>query len=313
MTQIIRNNHYISQFYIKGFYDKTMWFYDKKLNKYYKNIASNMFYKKNMNVVTKNGIECDEIERIQAILEGQINSMFLQFQQYIENYGNTRKYDKELFELIIFFAYFTFWRNPQNDNLYNNIKAQINVDLVLKILNKYFMIQIQKDENDEFGNLFKRTLLSYIMLDEPQTIQRIVKHSRIIGTDNPSLLNDYPLLCSGEANFSKIIGSVEFKYSDFIFPLTKNLTFVYSENIAWNEIDCLSDENNTEGINIEMFTNSFSFFRDTALFINAGRFIGCEDENRLKKIIKTNLKDILMFPFLKNYKEFIKKYHAQSF
>ena len=307
--KLTRNNHYISQFYIKEFYGDSscLWIYDKEKDNYFKNVAQNIFYKKDMNITTINGVENDEIEKMQALLEGKIKVNFEEVKSFIDSWDEHTKISCKNMELLIWFAYFTFWRNPQTDKLYDSIKDGIDVDLVLRILDQYFMIQIQKDGRDDFGSLFKRMLLPYIMLEDKSVVQRIVKNSRIIGTKEPSLLNDFPIICYGKKNFSKYIGEVEFIFSDFVFPITKNLVFIYSENCAWNEIDVLLHSGSIGNITVELFTEFLSYFRDTALFINAERFVCCEDENRLKKIQKISGKEILIFVYLRYFKEIIRK------
>lgn len=307
--KLTRNNHYISQFYIKEFYDDSsyLWIYDKEKDNYFKNVAQNIFYKKDMNITTINGVENDEIEKMQALLEGKIKVNFEEVKSFIDSWDEHTKISSKHIELLIWFAYFTFWRNPQTDKLYDSIKGVIDVDLALRILEQYLMIQIQKDAYDDFGSLFKRTLLPYIILADKNVVQRIVKNSRIIGTVESSFICDFPFIMNSDINFSKIIGNVDFPFCDFVFPITQKLTLVYSEHCAWNEIDNLQQCNNN-GITIEQFSSKFASFRDVSLFVNAERFVCCEDRQRLLDIQTQNFKEINIFIFLRYYKELLKKF-----
>ena len=305
-NNISKKHHYISQFYIKGFCDKqsgSLWFYDKKECKLFQNISSNIFYKKDMNtIVDSNGNKNDSIEKFQAELEGMVNSKIKDFVNLLPKIGPNSIIPKEYFETIIWFAFFTFWRNPQNDSIFNKIADKINGELIFGTINELHLI---KPNSDELGNLLKRTLLSFILLLKKEVIDRIIKHSMIIGTEHSSLLNDYPMLCNSEStNFEYEYCGIQFKISDFIFPLSKNLTFVYSEHCDWTLINSLVDNN-------PQFQKTFAQFRDFAIFVNAERFVGCDDRNRIEAIANNckndNISNIFIFTLLKYPNEIMAK------
>lgn len=299
-----RRHHYIPQFLTKYFSDEneSIFVYNKMDDNYFIGNPINLFVEKHRNTfLNSDGVEDDMIEKMYAYYD----TLFSQVLKVITTSNNITS---ENYKLILFLAYITKWRVPQYDESFKNAKEYFSIDdLGLGI----------KDENDqridvnledffelEMQQEMKRFLLAIQPFRFKEDFKKLIKNSFIVCTPFPAFICDCPF------NEASIMSDEIFE--DFVFPITKDLTLVYSNRINRNEIQYFIK--NGDEKNVSIFLREFSAARDISTLHLADRLIGCCDRDYLKYITETYKKfksenkdtpyNITIFNLLYRFKEY---------
>lgn len=298
-----RRHHYVPQFLTTHFADNKgqIFVYDKIENRHYKGNPINLFVEKDRNTFTNmQGDEDDVIERIYSSLDGMFSSV-------LKEVTSTGKVSNENYKLLLLMAYISKWRVPLYDESFESAKTYFSVnDLGLGIkdstnenmginLEPYFKLEMQQE--------FKRLLLAIQPFRFKDDFKRLLDNSFLISTPIESFINDCPF------NEATITSNEIFE--DFVFPITKDLTLVYSSRINRDEIQEFLAKGKDENIN--QFLKDFSFGRDVSLLALAERNVCCCNEEYLKKVAKiycdkksnASIFNLTVFNVLYRYKEYI--------
>lgn len=280
---------------------KQIFVYDKLENKYYKGNPINLFVENDRNTfINIEGDKDDVIERIYS----SFDDLFSKALNEITINGEVSDTN---YKLLLLMAYVTKWRVPLYDESFEKAKKYFSVnDLGLGLKNsdnKNLGFNLEFLFKLEMHQELKRFLLAIQPFRFKDDFKKLINNSFIIHTTLESFITDCPF---NEA----AINSNEI-FEDFIFPITKNLTLVYSKRINRNKIQHFLLNGKTDNIN--SFLKDFSIGRDISLLALAERNVACCNENYLKHISKIyNERKLLGTPFnltvfnvLYRYKEYI--------
>lgn len=270
-------HHYVPQFLTKGFLnsEEKITVYDKIQDKYYPGNPLNLFLENDRNTFLNfENVEDDIIERVYASFDGIFSSA-------LKEISDTNRVSNENFQLLLFLAYISKWRVPQYDEAFKNAKDYFSVnDLGLGFkdennrkldfdLEAHFKLDMQQE--------FKRLLLAIQPFRFKEDFKRLLRNSFLINTPINSFISDCPFI---EAT---IISDEIFE--DFIFPVSRDLTLVYSSRVVRKEIQDFLNGNNTNGI--QLFLQEFSTARDVSLLNLAERNVACGNSAYLKYMVET--------------------------
>lgn len=269
-----KRHHYVPQFLIKYFSkeDGNIHIYDKITDKIFESSSVNLFVEKNRNTSTNiDGIEDDMIERVYSSFDSLFSQVLIE--------TSTRNISNDNFYLLLFLAYISKWRVPQYDESFKNAKEYFSVDelgLGFKDSNgERLDINLEDFFNLDGHQELKRFLLAIQPFRFKDDFKILLKNSFVISTPRNSFIGDCPF------NEASIIGDTIFE--DFVFPVTKNLTLVYSTRIDRNKIKNFILNGDEEKVNL--FLSDFSIARDISLLALAKRNVGCCDFNYLKYVV----------------------------
>lgn len=270
-----RRHHYVPQFLTKHFSDHKgqINVYDKIDDKFYKNSAINLFVENDRNTFKNlHGIEDDIIEKVYSSLDSLFSNLLLEI-------TTSKSVSNENFKLLLFLAYITKWRVPQYDESFNNAKKYFSVDelgLGLKDaenrrinidLENYFKLDMQQE--------LKRLLLAIQPFRFKEDFKQLMDHSFLVCTPYDSFISDCPF------NEAQIVSDEIFE--DFVFPVTKDLTLIYSKRLDKYKIQdflCNGKENN-----VNLFLRDFSIARDVSMLDLSERNVGCSDKEYLQNLV----------------------------
>nr|WP_319571729.1 DUF4238 domain-containing protein [uncultured Draconibacterium sp.] len=272
-----RRHHYVPQFMTKYFSDdkEQINVYDKINDRFYKNSAINLFVENDRNTFPNlEGIEDDVIERVYSSLDTQFSNVLTEI-------TNSGKVSNENFKQLLFLAYISKWRVPRYDESFEKAKEHYSVDDLglgfkdsdnerIEInLEDYFELDMQQE--------MKRLLLAIQPFRFKMDFKQLIKSSFLINTPIDSFISDCPF------NEATIISDEIFE--DFVFPITRDLTLVYSKRINVTEIQDFIL--NGEEKNVHRFLKEFSFARDVSMLELAERNVACSDLDYLKHVVNT--------------------------
>jgi hypothetical protein len=277
MSSKSRRHHYVPQFLTKYFSDDKgqINVYDKKNDKFYKNSAINLFLEKDRNTFPNiEGIQDDVIERIYSSLDSQ-------FSRVLSDITTSGKISNENFKTLLLLAYISKWRVPQYDESFEKAKEFYSVDelgLGFKGLdNERIDINLEEYFEMDMQQELKRLLLAIQPFRFKEDFKQLIDNSFLICTPIDSFISDCPF------NEATIISDEIFE--DFVFPVAKDLTLVFSKRVNTKAIqDFLL---NGKEKNINLFLRDFSTARDISLLDLAERNVGCSDLEYLKNIVNT--------------------------
>lgn len=269
-----RRHHYVPQFLTKYFTnDKGKLFtYDKIRDKFYENIPLNLFVENDRNTFLNfEGISDDVIEQIYSSLDNL-------FAPVLKEIATTNNVSNDHFKLLLFLAYVTKWRVKQYDESFNEAKENFSVDdLGLGFKNsdnKRVDVNLEASFDLDMQQEFKRILLAVQPFRFKEDFKKLLMNSFLIHTPINSFISDCPF------NEATIISDEIFE--DFVFPVTKDLTLVYSTRIDRKDIQTFLKEGKDENVNL--FLKEFSVARDISLLDLAERNVACSDQKYLKHI-----------------------------
>jgi hypothetical protein len=270
-----RRHHYVSQFMIKHFAGANgkIFVFNKLENKFHETNPINLFLEKDRNTfANSDGSQCDVIERVY----GELDSCFAKVLTEISSAGIV---SGENYKLLLFLAYVSKWRVPQYDESFVKAKRFFSVgELGLGLkgpdeqqiavdLEKYFSLDMHQE--------LKRILLAVQPFRFKNDFRKLLRHSFLISTPYPSFISDCPFL---EATLES-----DEVFEDFVFPVTRDLTLVYSTRIDRDEIqDFLL---NGEPENVKAFQKAFCSGLNISLLDLAERNIACSDRDYLQVIV----------------------------
>jgi hypothetical protein len=272
-----RRHHYVPQFLTRGFLDDKgkIQVYDKIKDRFYEGNAVNLFLENDRNTfINFEGVDDDIIEKVYASFDGLFSGVLAEI-------SSTNKVSNENYEALLFLAYISKWRVPQYDESFKDAKSSFTVDELglgfkgsddrrINInLEEYFGLDMQQE--------LKRILLAVQPFRFREDFKKLKQNSFLINTHLPSFIGDCPFV---EAT---LISDEIFE--DFIFPVTKDLTLVYSTRIDRNEIQDFLLNGNEE--NIDLFLRDFSTGRDVSLLALAERNVACSDPGYLQHIVNS--------------------------
>lgn len=270
-----RRHHYIPQFLTRHFAneDGQLHVYDKINDKFYRSSAINLFVEADRNTFTDvNGGQNDVIERIYSSLDAE-------FSVALNRITATGQLSSPDFKLILFFAYISKWRVRVYDESFKIAKEAYSVDdlgLGLKdeanekldfLLENIFLSDMQQE--------LKRFLLAAQPFRFKEDYQKLTANSFIVPTHIPAFIGDCP--------FNEATLESDELFEDFIFPLTRDLTLVYSPRVPLvtikNFLLCGPDDK------VMAFKKDFSCARDVSTLDLAERIIACSDEEYLRHTV----------------------------
>jgi len=272
-----KRHHFVPQFITKYFSkeDGLIHIYDKVADKFYDGNAVNLFVENDRNTFPNlEGIDDDVIERVYT-------SFDTLFSNVLHQITTTAKVSGVHFKLLLVFAYISKWRVRQYDESFKTAKEYFSVgDLGLGVIDSnddrldinledYFGLDMQQE--------LKRILLAIQPFRFKEDFEMLLGSSFIIETPINSFIGDCPF------NEATILGCEIFE--DFVFPVTKDLTLVYSTRIDRNELQDFLLNGNEEKVGL--FLRDFSTSRDVSTLDLAERNVGCCDLDYLKLIVKT--------------------------
>jgi hypothetical protein len=278
MAKKSRRHHFVPQFYTKQFAapDGFILAYDKIDQRFYPGNPQNLFVERDRNTFENlYGEPDDVIEKVYATLDDIFDKVFLRITK-------TSKVPTEDYRLLLFFAYLSKWRVPQYDESFRVAKENYTTgDLGLGIkddegqrldfdLEELFRLDMQHE--------LKRILLAIQPIRFKEDFQKLLRHSFIIAIPQyPSFISDCPFM---EAMLED--GEI---FEDFVFPLTRELTLVYSTKLERAEVIDFLTHGAPE--KIALFERDFASARDISLLALAERQVACADPKRMQFIVKT--------------------------
>lgn len=217
-NNISHNHHYVPQFHQKYFANNNgiIYAYNKLKNKSFTPRTKDIFADENRNTfINADGNKSDTIEKIYSGLESKCNEALRKFTE-------TKIFNKDCKNILLFFAYLSKWRSPEYDPSYEDAKQLTFEDLRLHLGNVELGIDYNLDElwQDEERQEFKRILLSIQPFIYKEDYKDIVKNTFILETPEPfnAILGSCPFL---ENSFTPNI------FESFLFPLTPKYTLIY--------------------------------------------------------------------------------------
>jgi len=272
-----RRHHFVPQFLTKHFGNDNgqIYVYDKINDKFYKGNSANLFVESDRNTfINLDGIEDDIIEKVYS-------SFDCLFSNVLREITTSYKVSNENFKLVLFLAYISKWRVRQYDESFKNVKEYFSVD-DLGFGNKTSDVERLKINLEEYFNLdmqqeLKRILLAVQPFRFKEDFKILLRNSFLVCTTINSFISDCPF------NEASLISDEVFE--DFIFPVTKDLTLVYSTRIDRDEIQDFILNGNDKYVNL--FLRDFSTARDISSLDLAERNVGCCDLDYLKHLVNT--------------------------
>ncbi|WP_035983566.1 DUF4238 domain-containing protein [Leptospira meyeri] len=266
-------HHYLPEFYLKGFTDKSGSFfaYNKKRDiiesrKYF---PKSIFFKEKLNTVFDDGKENDLIERLLSRLDSRFAPIL---KKIILSNGQPSLSSEEKIEFLVFLS-LLIWRHPLNierilsffdNNEFSDLKFRITNAKTGRLVSNHLMKKMKEDI------LFKRAMAPVVAIQpflnsSPDKLERIMEYSKFHFHPNvPAVLGDRPLLL--EKNYNEIeIG----EFPSLILPIASYITMI-----------------NFENCNEKFIRKGFLYARDLEMFINADEFIICSDLIHLKKSVE---------------------------
>jgi len=269
-----RRHHYIPQF-LTGHFSKDgkILAYDKIEDKYFPSTPFNLFVEKDRNTfLNANGSNDDIIEQMYSHLDEKFSSILTS----ITNSGQVTGWQ---YKMLLFMAYVTKWRVPQYDESFNNAKQRFTIDdlgLGLKDdENNRLPIELEDFLPLEMHQEMKRLFLPLQPFRFKKDFKKLLENSFIIPTPFSAFISDCPF------NEAAIISDEIFE--DFVFPITKDLTLVYTTRVDKYQIQNFL--NNGDEKKVSKFLAEFSFARDVSSLELAGRIVGCADMDYLKQVV----------------------------
>lgn len=276
-----RRHHYVPRFLTNYFSkeDGNIYVYDKIADKFYEGSSINLFVERDRNTfVNSDGIEDDVIEKMYS----SFDSLFAQALAEITRTGDV---SNENFKLLLFLAYISKWRVPQYDESFENAKKYFSVDelgLGFKTSNGDRLdVNLEEYFDSDWHQESKRFLLAFQPFRFKDDFKTLIENSFLVSSPISSFISDCPF------NEVPIVGDTFFE--DFVFPVTKDLTLVYSNRIDRNEVQDFILNGNEEKVN--QFLKDFSIGRDISILALSERNVGCCDFDYLQHTVN-------------NYKEF---------
>lgn len=271
-----KRHHYVPQFLTKYFSkdNKQIHIYDKIADKFYEGNSINLFVENDRNTfMNLDGIEDDIIEKVYT-------SFDTLFSNVLREITTNNKVSNDNFKLLLFLAYITKWRVPQYDESFKNAKEYFSVDslgLGFKNNNERLDINLEEYFKLDMQQELKRILLAVQPFRFKEDFKLLLKNSFLICTPINSFITDCPF------NEAALISDKIFE--DFVFPVTKDLTLVYSTRINRDEIQDFILNGSEDKVNL--FLRDFSTARDVSSLDLAERNVGCCDLDYLKHLVNT--------------------------
>ena len=300
-----RRHHYVPQFLTRHFSndDGNIYVYDKINDKLYENNSINLFVEKDRNTFDNlDGIKDDVIEKVYSTYDTL-------FSIALNEITTTNKVSNENFKLLLFLAYISKWRVPQYDESFKNAKEYFSIDeLGLGLKNNHndkIHVNVEDYFKSDMQQELKRILLAVQPFRFKEDFKKLLDNSFLISTHINSFISDCP--------FNELAVISDEIFEDFVFPVTKDLTLVYSTRINKNEIQDFLLNGKEE--NIKSFLKDFSFARDVSLLDLAERNVGCCNEEYLSSLVNTYKQfksrgkntsyNLTIFNLLFRYKEYV--------
>lgn len=247
--------------------------YDKTLDKFYRTSSINLFIENDRN--THAGLEGDDndvIERMYASLD----HIFAGALQRVTATGKVSGAD---YKLILFFAYLSKWRVRQYDDSFKEAKNAYSVnDLGLEIkdaLDGRLDINLEELFQTDIQQEFKRFLLAVQPFRFKDDYHRLVSNSFLLPAPVPAFITDCP--------FNEATIDSDNIFEDFIFPVTSDLTLVYSTRIDTGKIREFLMQGNEQ--DVLAFKKDFSWARDVSALDLSERLVASCDEEYLKHAV----------------------------
>lgn len=307
MNKKSRRHHYVPQFHTKYFSkeDGKIYVYDKINESIYENNAINLFVEKDRNTFPNfDGIDDDQIEKSYTYFDTLFSSV-------LKEMTATGVTSNENFKLLLLFAYISNWRVRQYDESFAEAKDHFSVDdLGLGLRSVESLEKLDINLENHFTLDVQQELKRFLLAAQPfrfkEDFKLLLDQSFLISTPWSSFLGDCPF------NEATIISNNVFE--DFVFPVTKELTLVYSTRINRAElIRFLSDGSE---IDTGAFLKDFSIARDISTLALAERNVSCCDLDYLTNLVDhfksatakgTNTAfNLTVFNVLYRYQEYIK-------
>lgn len=270
-----KRHHYIPQFMTKHFADASglIHVYDKLQGKFYSSNPLNLFVETDRNTfLNSDGFQEDTLEKAYASLDSMFSTV-------LNEINSTNAISNHHFKLLLLFAYISKWRVRQYDKAFEDAKEFFSIDelgLGLKTQdNKRVDLNLEEYLPSKLHQEFKRILLAVQPFRFKQDYKKLLAGSFLIWSPYTSFIGDCPF------NEATIIGDEIFE--DFVFPIQKDLTLVYSSRI---DREAIQNFLNGRGNNVGIFLKDFSIARDISMLDLAERNVGCCDAEYLKHLVK---------------------------
>ncbi|WP_173969646.1 DUF4238 domain-containing protein [Flavobacterium bizetiae] len=271
-----KRHHYVPKFMTKNFStDKGLiYVYDKISDKFFESNSINLFLENDRNTfVNLEGINDDIIEQVYSSVDTMFGGVLTEI-------TTTNQISDLNFKKILLLAYISKWRVPQYDEAFQKAKEAFSIN------DLGFGLKNDKDEKLDFD------LEEHFQLDMQQELKRIllaIQPFRFKGNFKTLLENSF-LVCSpinsfiGDCPFNEATIISEKIFEDFVFPVTKDLTMVFSTRINRDEIQNFLL--NGEKKKIDKFLIDFSNARDVSTLHLAQRNVACCDKDHLEKVVE---------------------------
>jgi hypothetical protein len=270
-------HHYVPEFITKHFWDEDekISVYDKITDRFYPGSPSNLFVVKNRNTFPNlDGEKDDVIENIYSSIDSFFSSTLIEI-------TTTRKVSDHSFEILLLLAYVSKWRVPLYDESFKIAQEAFTVDeLGLGFKNnreKRVDIKLEEYFKSEMQQEFKRILLALQPFRFSEDFKTLKQNSFLINTPIHSFISDCPFI---EATL--VSNNI---FEDFVFPVTKDLTLVYSTRVKKSEIESFLLNGKPESVH--SFIRDFSISRDISLLALAERNVACSNHKYLLHLVKT--------------------------
>ena len=302
-----RRHHYVPEFITKHFSNDNgqIYVYDKILDKIYESNSKNLFVEKDRNTfINLQGNEGDEIEKIYSSMDSIFGGV-------LSEITKSNNITSSNFKILLLLAYISKWRVPQYDESFQNAKKIFSIDelgLGFKDkMGKRINFNLENHFQLEMHQELKRLFLAIQPFRFKEDFKILLENSFIISTQINSFISDCP--------FNEATITSDRIFEDFVFPITKDLTLVFSKRINVKEIqDFLI---NGDDKKVSKFLIDFSSGRDVSMLHLAERNVACCDASYLKNVtnvykqtIEKNNKtafNLTVFNVLYNFKEYINK------